>query len=133
MVVIQTLNESVDQSLVENYDQVIKNGGNDYMALNKSKVLPIAEEDVNEAAYVGDDDTYQQDVIDFLNIVNEKESEVDMHRISQDLRELKDAQSADRLSSFRAHQGPVNAYVDVRISGGMSKGRAANVSKTLLK
>ena len=55
---IQTLNESVDQSLVENYDQVIKNGGNDYMALNKSKVLPIAEEDVNEAAYVGDDDTY---------------------------------------------------------------------------
>ena len=33
----------------------------------------------------------------------EKESEVDIHQISQDLRDLKDAQSVDRLSSFRAH------------------------------
>ena len=103
MVVIQTLNESGDQSIVENFNEIIKNSplnANDIMALHKSKVLPIAEEN---AARAEEEDAYQQEVINFLNVVNEKESEVDIHQISQDLRDLKDAQSVDRLSSFRAH------------------------------
>ena len=106
MVVIQTLNESGDQSIVENFNEIIKNSplnANDIMALHKSKVLPIEEENAIEAARAEEEDAYQQEVINFLNVVNEKESEVDIHQISQDLRDLKDAQSVDRLSSFRAH------------------------------
>ena len=61
MVVIQTLNESGDQSIVENYDQVMRSSGlnvNDYMTLTRSKVLPIAEEDANEAARAEEEDAY---------------------------------------------------------------------------
>ena len=61
MVVIQTLNESGDQSIIENYDQLMKSGGltvNDYMAIHKSKVQPIAEEDAIEAARAEEEDAY---------------------------------------------------------------------------
>ena len=57
MVVIQDLNESGDVNYVENYDSIVKNINNNG-ALNKSKVLPIAEEDINEVARHDEDEAY---------------------------------------------------------------------------
>ena len=58
MVVIQDLNESGDVSYVENYDSIMKNGVNNNGAINKSKVHPIAEEDINEVIRDDEDEAY---------------------------------------------------------------------------
>ena len=59
MVVIQTLNESGDQLNTENYSLGPHGiNVNDIMALNKSKVLPIEEEDAIEAARAEEEDAY---------------------------------------------------------------------------